>query len=117
MKVAEGESHPEAYDPDDWRVVVPGDIYVYSAHLDPWLEESLSTIRILGTMRDALYTNLDLRPKLWCRVWEMDSVSLEVDSGSYQTGSGSHKADSGSRVEVHEAEVIVRETQDYWNKT
>ena len=71
---------PRALEPDNWQIVIPKKVFVYSAHLDPWSRNE-SIIHILGsiTKKDLINPN---RSQLYCKIWIVseDSQSVIVDT-------------------------------------
>ena len=60
-------SYPDPIDPDKWQTVVPGRIFVYSAHLDPWTFDQ-TVIRIMGNINWAKM-EIENETKLSCKLW------------------------------------------------
>ena len=59
--------HPLPLEPDNWQIVIPNVVFVYSAHLDPWSKEE-SVIHILGsTLKNELTS--PKRTDLYCKIW------------------------------------------------
>ncbi|KAK2140001.1 hypothetical protein LSH36_1519g00007 [Paralvinella palmiformis] len=71
---------PRPLEPDNWQIVIPKKVFVYSAHLDPWSRNE-SIIHILGsiTKKDLINPN---RSQLYCKIWIVseDSQSVIVDT-------------------------------------
>ena len=70
---------PQPLEPDNWQIVIPGKIFVYSAHLDPWSKNE-SIIHVLGSITKEELVNFN-KTELSCKIWIVgdDGQSVAVD--------------------------------------
>ena len=61
----------KSLDPDNWQTVDKNISYVYSAHLHPDSNETVSVVQVLGALRDREYTdvNCTFRKIVQCKLW------------------------------------------------
>ena len=81
------ESHPwythSAYrrslDPDNWQTVDKNISYVYSAHLHPDSNETVSVVQVLGALREDMFKDMNSthRQKVQCKLWNWSRGSKE----------------------------------------
>ena len=73
---------PRPLKPDNWQTVISDEVFVYSAHLDPWTKNG-STIRVLGSITKDRLMNPN-RMQLYCKVWILDddgqTVTVEISN-------------------------------------
>ena len=68
---AKHDAYRKSLDPDNWQTVDKNISYVYSAHLHPDSNETVSVVQVLGALRDREYTdvNCTFRKIVQCKLW------------------------------------------------
>ena len=69
---AKHDVYRKSLDPDNWQTVKKNVSYVYSAHLHPDSNETVSVVQVLGTLIDREYSadvNYTFRKIVQCKLW------------------------------------------------